>query len=75
MMRRGGDFRPARNAKLDVLRDLAADVAVHVVVDDDPAVVDAVKEAGFAVLHATWAVTRPELGRTLHQAQERDGRT
>lgn len=74
-MRRSGDFRPARSAKVDVLRDLHRTSPVHVVVDDDAAVVAAMKDAGFSALHATWAITRPELGSLLEEAQERDGRT
>jgi phosphoglycolate phosphatase-like HAD superfamily hydrolase len=71
LMRRSGDFRPARMAKVELLRQLAAEHPVHIVVDDDAEVVRAVQEAGFAVLHATWAQT----SRTLHGAQEKDGRT
>ena len=71
IMRRSGDFRPARAAKLELLRQLETELPVHVVVDDDPDVVQALREAGFAVLHATWA----DAGAVLHRAQEQDGRT
>lgn len=82
VMRRGGDYRPARVMKLERLRIVAATHPVHVVVDDDPAVVTTLEEAGFAVLHATWAVPDPAPRRaptptqeTLWAAQESDGRT
>lgn len=80
LMRRGGDHRPARVAKLELLREVAARQPVHVVVDDDPAVVAALREAGFPVRHATWAPTaRAAAGapaqQTLWDAQEDEGRT
>ena len=91
VMRRGGDFRPARVAKLDLLASVGGHDRVHAMVDDDPAVVEALTEAGYAVLHATWAPTsehdprlRGRTGRsapagsqqqTLWEAQEEDGRT
>lgn len=69
LMRRSGDFRPAREVKLELVRRLEA--PVHVVVDDDPAVVQAMRDAGYAVLHATWAAPEP----VLHRTQEQDGHT
>ncbi len=71
MMRRSGDYRPARTTKLEVVRQLAAEHPVHVVIDDDPAVIQALHDAGFAAMHATWAPREA----VLHQAQESDGRT
>jgi phosphoglycolate phosphatase-like HAD superfamily hydrolase len=71
IMRSSGDYRPARLAKVELLRQLEEQHPVHIVVDDDAAVVAAAQQAGFAVLHATWAEPRA----TLHQAQEGDGRT
>lgn len=74
LMRRPRDFRPARQAKLELLREIGR--SVHVVVDDDVSVVDALRQAGFAVLHATWApVPRGHQQDTLWAAQEQDGRT
>jgi hypothetical protein len=70
-MRRGRDFRPARVAKLELLRRLAADRTVAVVVDDDEQVCDAYEQAGFRVLRARWMSEQP----ALRQAQEDDGRT
>ncbi len=70
-MRREGDHRPARMVKVAVLRRLAARRTVAVVVDDDAAVVRAVRAAGFTVLHADWMSAQP----TLFEAQETDGQT
>ncbi|MFN2538380.1 MAG: hypothetical protein ABR549_09535 [Mycobacteriales bacterium] len=70
-MRRNGDHRPAAQAKLRLLQDLAAGRTVAVVVDDDLDVCEAYEEAGFAVLRAGWAPRSD----TLHRAQEEDGRT
>jgi phosphoglycolate phosphatase-like HAD superfamily hydrolase len=70
-MRRPRDFRPARVAKLDLLRRLAAGRTVAVVVDDDEQVCDAYEGAGFRVLRARWMSEEP----VLRQAQEEEGRT
>ena len=70
-MRRDGDRRPARFTKLAILRELARDRPVAVAVDDDDEVVRVLREAGFAVLHATWMTDNA----TLHDAQETHGRT
>ena len=74
-MRPPGDYRPARVMKLEALRSLGADQEVEVVIDDDEAVVDALRDAGFAVLQATWAVQSRSHSRTLRRAQEEQGRT
>jgi hypothetical protein len=72
LMRARGDFRPARVIKLEALRALeGSGGTVEVVVDDDPEVVATVRGAGFAVVHATWAVRSAP----LQAAQEREGRT
>jgi hypothetical protein len=71
VMRRAGDRRPARAAKLGLLRRLAAERPVRVLVDDDAAVCAAAEDAGFTVLRAEWMPPRP----ALTDAQERDGRT
>ena len=70
-MRRPRDFRPARVAKLDLLRRLAGERTVAVVVDDDEQVCDAYEAAGFRVLRASWMGEEP----VLQQAQEEEGRT
>ena len=69
-MRAERDRRPARTAKLSLLRRLTTDRVVAVVVDDDPAVCRAYEGAGFPVLRATW-MTGPA---SLSEAQQ-DGRT
>jgi hypothetical protein len=71
LLRRGGDFRPAKEVKVEVLRQLAQQAPVAVLVDDDPAVLDAARAAGFDVLPATWMGSAP----VLQEAQEKDGRT
>ena len=70
-MRRGGDRRPARVAKPELLRRLAAGRVVAVVVDDDLAVCRAYEQAGFPVIRAEWMGSEP----ALQQAQEDEGRT
>ena len=70
-MRRRRDFRPARVAKLELLRSMAADRTVAVVVDDDLQVCQAYEDAGFPVLRALWMGEEP----VLQQAQEEEGRT
>ena len=70
-MRRDGDRRPARQVKPRLLASLARGRRIDVVVDDDPAVCDALREAGYPVLVADW-MGRPE---ELDEAQESSGRT
>ena len=71
LLRRRGDFRPATEVKVEVLRQLAQRAPVTVLVDDDPAVLEAARGAGFDVLPATWMGDSP----VLHEAQEVDGVT
>ncbi|HEX6327136.1 MAG TPA: hypothetical protein VFZ72_11260 [Jiangellaceae bacterium] len=71
LLRRDGDRRPARVTKVGILRRLARERPVAVLVDDDPAVCRAAREAGFSVMEATWS--RPE--QTLFEAQEQLGET
>lgn len=71
LMRRAHDRRPARVAKPELLRRLARDRVVTVVVDDDHQVCDAYEAAGFPVLRATWATREP----LLEQVQEVEGRS
>jgi phosphoglycolate phosphatase-like HAD superfamily hydrolase len=70
-MRRGGDRRPARMAKPQLLRTLARSRVVAVVVDDDEQVCDAYEQDGWRVLRARWMDSAP----VLQQAQEEEGRT
>ena len=71
VMRASRDHRPARVAKPELLRELARDRVVAVVVDDDLEVCDAYEAAGWSVLRATWA----DRSEALEQAQEESGRT
>jgi phosphoglycolate phosphatase-like HAD superfamily hydrolase len=70
-MRAGRDRRPARVAKPQLLRELAAGRAVAVVVDDDELVCRAYRREGWRVLQATWMDGQ----QSLLEAQEVEGRT
>lgn len=70
-MRRPDDRRPARIAKVALLRRLARGRVVAVVVDDDEQVCDAYEAQGWPVLRAGWQSTAP----VLQRAQEQQGRT
>ena len=71
VMRPPGNRRPAAEVKVGLLRVLAADRTVGVVVDDDPSVIEAVQGAGYASRLASWG--RPS--ESLRRAQEVEGRT
>ncbi|PZF82897.1 phosphatase domain-containing protein [Jiangella anatolica] len=71
MLRPDDDRRPARLFKIGVLRRLAGQRDVAMLVDDDPAVCTAARAAGFTVYEAEWGRPDP----TLFSAQEADGRT
>lgn len=70
-MRPDHDRQPAARMKPRALRGLAAGRVVAVVVDDDPAVCDAYRRAGWPVVEATWA----SRSSALERAQEDEGRT
>lgn len=70
-MRSNADRRPARFTKLEILRRLARDREVRVLVDDDELVCDDAERAGFTVVRARWAAKSA----ALEEAQEREGRT
>jgi hypothetical protein len=71
LLRPRGDRRPARLVKVEVLDRLARDRQVGLLVDDDPMVLAAARQAGYDVLPADW-MPRPE---TLQEAQEVEGGT
>jgi phosphoglycolate phosphatase-like HAD superfamily hydrolase len=71
LLRPEGDHRPSSVYKVGVLRELARESTVVVLVDDDARVLAAAREAGFDVLPATWMGEHP----ALREAQEREGRT
>ena len=52
LLRRSGDFRPARVIKVETLDLLSQRAHVDVLVDDDDLVCAAAREAGYAVFHA-----------------------
>lgn len=75
LMRAAHDRRPARLLKPSLLRRLAEAGEVVLVVDDDAAVVDVLRRAGWPVRLADWMpATAPAQG-MLFDAQESDGRT
>jgi hypothetical protein len=61
--------------KLELLEDFARQQQIGIVVDDDPAVLDAVRRAGHPVFVADWEARTAESTRALRQAQEAEGRT
>ncbi|MEJ8279154.1 hypothetical protein [Pseudonocardia spirodelae] len=70
-MRPDDDHRPARWVKREVLRLLAREREIAMILDDDPAVVRVLAEDGWPVELATWL---PHSS-TLQDAQENQGRT
>ena len=75
VMRPEHDHRPAAQVKVGLLRKLADGREVAVVVDDDLDVVKAMQRAGYPTLHATWEPRSRKDQRSLHIAQEDEGRT
>lgn len=71
LLRPHGDHRPAAQFKLEAVHRQAETAEVVAVLDDDPAVVQALRSAGFPAQLADWVPHE----RTLSRAQERDGRT
>ena len=80
-LRRDADRRPARLTKVELVRRLEHFGPIEVVVDDDIAVVTAMRAAGYEVLHATWmtagtsGVDSSPAQDALFEAQEVEGRT
>ncbi|MET7683163.1 hypothetical protein [Streptomyces sp. NPDC005423] len=70
-MRRDFDRRPARHTKLQILRRLARQQEISVLVDDDELVCDDAEQAGFTVVRARWGASSA----ALESAQEDEGRT
>ena len=70
-MRPQGDFRPASFVKVELLqraRDLVGDV--HVIYDDDEAVVRSLRRAGYNCIHVAWMETSEAEAGALSEAQE-----
>jgi hypothetical protein len=83
-MRGDADRRPARLTKVATLRQLAGRMRIGSFVDDDAAVVEVVRGAGFPVTHATWmepstsgadSAPEPDPHLVLFEIQESEGRT
>jgi len=75
VMRPASDRRPAAVVKLEQLRQLAQGRHVAVVVDDDPVVLQACRDAGYVTLHADWEERPTQDDQALRSAQEVEGRT
>jgi phosphoglycolate phosphatase-like HAD superfamily hydrolase len=75
LMRPEGDRRPAPVTKLAMLRRLADEGEVYVVVDDDVHVIEAVSAAGFPTFHADWEQRSTSDQDALEAAQDQLGRT
>ncbi|MDQ3617109.1 MAG: hypothetical protein M3393_10940 [Actinomycetota bacterium] len=76
LLRRHDDRRPAWMVKLEALGLLSEKATVTVLVDDDPLVCKAARDAGYDVLPADWMGAQPERAQAaLIEAQEVDGRT
>lgn len=75
VMRPDRDRRPARLFKPEALRTIAAAAEVRLVVDDDTAVVETLRAAGWPVQHATWMPGSRDEQQVLFAAQETEGRT
>ena len=75
VMRSDSDRRPARLFKIGQVRRLSRRQVVAVVLDDDPAVIDALDAEGYAAELVTWMDESEPQQSWLFEAQERDGRT
>jgi hypothetical protein len=75
VMRPDGDRRPAARVKLELVRELARERSIAVVVDDDPMVLATMKEAGYLTLHADWEARSTGADEALLTAQEVEGQT
>jgi hypothetical protein len=75
LMRPEGDRRSAAVVKMELLRTLACDRSIGIVVDDDPVVLEAVRRAGYPTFAAAWEERADQEEDALHEAQEADGRT
>jgi len=84
IMRRRGDYRPAAKVKTELVNDLAKTYTIVAIVDDDPAVVAAMRSHALPVRQATWHElpdhgNDPAADASAHQllfdAQEEDGAT
>lgn len=75
VMRPDGDRRPAARVKLELVRRLARERSIRVIIDDDPVVVAAMNDAGYPTLHADWEARSRQANDALLTAQEVEGQT
>ncbi len=75
IMRPRGDRRPAAQAKVELIAELAADRRIGIVVDDDLGVLEAARTAGYPTFHADWERRAPAAEAARHEAQDVEGRT
>lgn len=75
VMRPANQREPAARLKVRLLRRLAGERPVAVVVDDDPAVIESMAAAGYPTFHADWERLAPEDEAALRDAQEVEGRS
>jgi hypothetical protein len=75
VMRPEGDRRPAAQVKRRLIASLASDRVIGIVVDDDPAVLDALRDAGYPTFAADWERRLLEDEDALRDAQEVTGQT
>ena len=75
VMRPRHDRRPAARVKLELVKELSAGRQLDIVVDDDEAVITALREAGLPVFAADWERRTAEEASALRDAQEVAGET
>lgn len=75
MMRGASDRRPAAQMKLEVVQRLGRGRTIGMVVDDDTAVLAAMRYAGYLTFRADWERRTVEAADAIAEAQEGDGRT
>ncbi|HUR76393.1 MAG TPA: hypothetical protein VMZ22_00465 [Acidimicrobiales bacterium] len=74
-MRPEGDRGPSARFKVRQLGRLAGRSAVAIVVDDDPMVIEAMRDAGYVTMLADWEKRDATVQASLIEAQEVEGRT
>jgi uncharacterized HAD superfamily protein len=75
LMRPEGNRGPSARFKVREATRLARDHKIDIVIDDDASVIAAMKDAGFATLHADWETRDAQEQASLYEAQEVEGRT
>ena len=75
LMRPEGDRGPSARFKVREVDRLARHRDIAIVIDDDDAVIAAMRAAGYATLHADWETRDVAAQASLFEAQEVDGRT